>query len=865
MAKDTPTLELIQRTYHHNSTQGKNLAKLVRQYDARNNTMGIALVNQLLTIIRDKLPEGERFSGVIAPKYVAHMFAPKGEKLGKATISGQALREGHGYKIVLYDRFEDLQSNSAQLAGIGATKGVYDFLVGNEHKETLERILAANFEPRQLRDWKKERDEETEKVASLREDFDQVFSEMGVDMSTYRRMLLLGPVQVGGDESVLRALADPHAFRSDLSWLAGNINVMPAQVQAAFFNYTSPVTKASRTDIPLLLAAIYQAKPEKALGIIGQFRDDALLLEKLPDDHPVFDTVDKPDLDARFEPIVLVKGTNAPDDNVSLREKMDQQFVTKSDALSLMRTIPVYEAREVHNKLAAQKYLGNNFPQLMASAKAIMDEEAGRYRQSKIDKDDFEPRTIKREYHDVREAADFIAYAQGHLQESEREALCRLLPMTKAPRIFSNIYLVATKAKLGKSQLEHFVPAADFGEDAKEKIDRIRHTPIAVSSKNGVGEEYKMAAKAGVFKGKKGIKLGLYHTLASTIDNDEIVPSKLAKKDDNGKTLLDVLHEVVATAEPVDDETKRTIDHLKALTASPLAVNYSGLGMSGTQRWTFNPSFNLRRYENAGYLLKEQRDSIANVFAAVKALGFTDIDLERLASDQARVNDNKIMLASPCTDYLVPAQFKDEVTSQHGIYFKKNLIDAVEAMNTKQDPKLFGGLRRTQACYQDELKMLEEGKAYASAALLEQAKALHASFEKGERKIDCQLALDDKNKDLYGRCSLYDAHAVSKGADPKGEVIATFSKKSGDGLAGLAYQHDRKLWEGRFTQEQLTDMLQRLAYSNFMKQRDVMIQIDCGKQDPVAAPTPQNALPVSYYLSPRPFRRSYGRPYRRWR
>ncbi|MEK6822344.1 MAG: hypothetical protein AABY13_00825, partial [Nanoarchaeota archaeon] len=581
--------------------------ELAQRWTNGNNTMGSAMINELITKLANKLEPGRKFSGVIVPKYLAHVKEAPGKRIGKATVSGQALREGHHYKLILYDRFEDVQATSAQLNGVGYTKGVPDFIVGNEHKETLEEMLSSNCDPRHMTEWQAERKANAEGAASLREDFDAIFDVLSGNSgmgSTYRRMLLLGPIDVGSDESVLRALTDPHAFRNDLNWLEGNISEMPQDVRTAYFNFTNRITKASKEDSALLVAAIYQHKLEKSKGLIGQFRDDAFMLEKLPADHAVFTTVDTPDLDKRFTPVKLYKDAQVPDERLSLREKMRQEFVTRAEALALMQVVPVYKAREAFNRLQADKYMGANFPQLLADALTVARDEAARYKDAKVRDVTYEPRMLKHEYKDVREAAALIDYAGNHMTtESQREALLRLLPMTRSQRTLASIYLVATKARLGKDQRGRYVPAAEFGNDTAQKIARIKTTPIGPSRDHALNQEAHAA-------GRQHMTVAQHHSLASLLDNDELIAPKLAEKNKDGMTLLDAVYTTASMAQPVDEQTRKRIDYLHGLQHSPLAVTYDGLRTDGCLKQSRKPGFDIGKYVGAKFLFKDQKDAI---------------------------------------------------------------------------------------------------------------------------------------------------------------------------------------------------------------------------------------------------------------
>jgi len=848
MGKNIDTQALIARVYHHNSTQGRNLAQLADEYTSNNNTMGIALVRQVLTTVADKLPNGKKFSGHIVPKYLNHEKTGVGQRIGKATISGQALREGHSYSITLYDRNGEVQARAGRLKKIGHTKAVPDFLVGNEHKETLERILAANFEPAQLERFRQERDATYEHASSLADDFDTLFERFGVPkdiMGSYRRMLLLGPISVGDDDSVLATLSDPHALRGDLAWLKGSIDTLPEQVQDAYHRFTSTVTRPTPEDAATLVAAIYQFKQEKAEGIIGSFRDDVRYMQKLDEDHDVIKAVGKPDLDMELEPLsFFAKGRSAAKrKGCTLDEMLGKQFITRADALALMRQLPVYEAREVHNRALAARYCGNDLPALLEAACESATIEAKRYHDAKKHEERFVPEMLKDEYKDARYAATLAGYAKSRLTESDRDALVRLLPMTRANHVFSSIARVARKKKANIPLDRSMTLIEDISFD-NETLDKLAWVPRIGRENAGVQNKY-LAGRAGMTLDKLGELQGTLRFNEQAIAYG-LVPEGVALldvrlPDANKRAMADAL----GACKHVGDDAA-LVQRLLTLREEPIALSIRNRHADDgrvTSAKT-HPRFTIEAYNGARYLTQQQRSALKKIAGDVKlyvgdaCIGADMTSLRQrwedvLAQAKAGAVFYDGELTRDCAVRLEQrAPQKQALVERCGLSFRnpqymKECADALEqGVVDGHRRDLIVRVRAAQhnraPGYDEKLGQLLEGKAYLirpAADALEQAyaKIIDKSYPLHVADGIGADSLDAYHQRKWG----YTVDIRSNAKKPWLEVLDTFSKKRGGEGAPYGFQWDIKggFGDSRLSAKQLSfqgveTLARRLAEQN---------------------------------------------------
>ena len=795
------TEKALSTVFRKDSVAAKGLTELFGMFEAKEDYRNLDSFRILLETMR---ASGISQFSEISLKYVAPVHSKDEKHIARCCLCPATLRHGHQLCV---------QGVKHDGVAVRANQN-YIITVGNEHLDHL-KMLAQAIQDKSFEQYIDHVAQTKKKAASVDGIADLALA-LGIDNATASSMRYVQKFTdiYGASESALNALRSKGVNRNRMNWLADNIKDMPQDVVSAHNRYYGGWYTAQ--DVATIDAAIREGMPLPIQGMLPDVKQEIAFLAS---DNCLVDPERKarllqelqnaPTYQHRF--VAPKVSYNSLEQLLADEEGMVPEAMAASARLQLRGRLT---AREEHNSAIVQRYetKDTSMTVLLRVCRELYQKQLDMLKESEGE----EWMLNKKEYYTLKNIFGLLDDAG---RKDERTALIELVPMFNATRIFGTVYALDAKTRLGKDLKARYVPAANFSDvtmTGEKKLERIRKTAMPTSEYGAMNEEIAVL-------GKQGLSVEKYRAFASLCDNDELVPYDIARKDKKGCT-FEALYNVVKDAVKIPASVKEDIAYFERLgEAFHISYPVSGHGWR-RQRSYFNPS----AFKDSVYMLecqKQATDYIRQALQEAGLYGLSDAELrqkaEGLASKQIYVKTANLR---------EPQRFN--AASHHGIDELKadgGLVDALAALTTKQDPKLYEKVLKVQLANAQTYTSLIKGEAIAAPSLVRDAQTCVEGCKANKALVDSPCALRPEQHSLYARNLWFDIHAESGGKDAKGEVIYTFGKNH-DKIPGLFFNRQSLRFDARGVhKDKLEPLLRDVAYNNLMKGRDVYINIDAAR------------------------------------
>jgi hypothetical protein len=480
MARRRKSVEtLVGEVFHPNSKAGKGIVALAEKYQDENNSQGIAAIKGLLTFLEGKCGVKD-FSGTVELEYVYGKRLKRDVTRGACEFCGQRLRYFNNFTVRCKNNDGEIVSRAGMVEGIGATGLTGEMQCGDDHWDALqdisEAIGAKDFSEMIAR--KQERTER--KYDRLKDTFTfkpevaELMRKMGVDPEHYemmKQMLEFGPAVIKADKSVIASLEYSSFNKGDINWLLKNKKKLPEEAKKALDNFAHEMQETNDENIGLVFKALYQTKPFGLEALIGGIKSDLLYADELPDEHPLFKSYKKPDLDAELKVPELIKLAKRYRKR-TVWQKLKEKLCTRAEALGIMRAAPgLLGARLKHNRAAADSHFtAQEFKDAYDVAVAVYDANREEIAEQHRKEEKINYGMLRDEYSCIKAAQMLVEKSR---KDNPRDALIRLLPMPDALNVFNAIAMVAKKHEHGIDQRTRVV---SLGYETAEALDKVRYS-----------------------------------------------------------------------------------------------------------------------------------------------------------------------------------------------------------------------------------------------------------------------------------------------------------------------------------------------------------------------------------------------------